>query len=151
MLRITRETDYGVVLLARLTASDEAVMNARDLATETQIPQPTVSKILKALARGGLLESHRGVKGGYSLAHDPESISIASVIRVLEGPIALTDCADSAHADGADHSDCEHLSGCPVQGNWNRINQAIQATLEGINLVEMTGAEPSRKPKAMEV
>ena len=77
MLRITRETDYGVVLLTRLTAAHGQVMNARDLSSETHIPLPTASKILKALARGGLLTSHRGVKGGYSLAREGELPEIA--------------------------------------------------------------------------
>ena len=173
MLRITRETDYGVVLLTRLTAAHGQVMNARDLSSETHIPLPTASKILKALARGGLLTSHRGVKGGYSLAREPESISVASVIQVLEGPIALTDCATAHMAeDGSPNGigegngiegnnptpetgDCEHLAGCPVYGNWNRINQAIQATLESISLVEMARTEPDQaqtpQPRTMEV
>ena len=53
-----------------------------------------VSKILKLLAREGLLASHRGVKGGYSLARHPEEISMAAIIAALEGPIAITECID---------------------------------------------------------
>jgi Rrf2 family protein len=97
-----------------------------------------VSKVLKVLAREGLLVSHRGTKGGYSIARRPEDISVAEIIRALEGPIAITECTDILHGD----CDLELL--CPVRGNWHRINQAIREALEGISLAEMTQPLPSR-------
>ncbi len=143
MLRITRETDYGVVLLTRLATAGEGVMlAASDLANDTRIPQPTVSKILKVLTRGGILASHRGAKGGYSLLRSPEAITVAEIIEILEGPIALTDCVDQP---AGNHADCQHVGTCPVQANWNRINRAIQDTLAAISLAEMAnGAPPLR-------
>ena len=78
MLRITRQTDYGIVLLCRFAAlRPGAVRNARDLAQEQHLPLPMVSKILKLLGRARLLVSHRGAAGGYHLARAPEAISIA--------------------------------------------------------------------------
>ncbi len=157
MLRISRETDYAVVLLTRLSAGDVAatnggtaeaeplLANARDLAETTHLPLPTVSKVLKILARGGLLTSQRGAKGGYSLARPAGDISVAEIIRVVEGPIALTDCVDD------DNSDCSHLSDCPVQGNWNRINRAIHDTLESITLLEMAHTDDPNQPTAIYV
>ena len=69
MLRITRQTDYGIVLLTRFAQGPTAaVRNAPDLALDTGLPAPMVSKILKILARAGLLTSQRGAAGGYRLA-----------------------------------------------------------------------------------
>ena len=69
MLRITKLTDYGIVLLTQMAnAPAEAVHNARDLAAGSKLPLPMATKILKALARGGILASHRGARGGYLLA-----------------------------------------------------------------------------------
>ena len=75
MLRITKQTDYGIVLLTRMAAEPERQLNAPELAAEAQLPLPTVSKILKLLARDGLLTSHRGVKGGYTLSRPPGRIT----------------------------------------------------------------------------
>lgn len=133
MLRMTKLTDYGMVLLMHMSLQDEGmVFNARDLSETTHLPQPMVSKILKALARGNLLTSHRGVKGGYSLSRAAEEITVADIIAALEGPIALTECISVSP------SNCEIEMLCPVRSNWQRINQAVRDALEGISLAEMS-------------
>jgi FeS assembly SUF system regulator len=130
MIRITKQTDYGIVLLTHMAVHAERQWNAPDLAGETRLPLPMVSKILKLLAREGLLASHRGVKGGYSLAKLAEEISMAEIVAALEGPIAITECI-------AVEGDCSHEAGCSVRGNWQRINEAVRGALEGITLAEM--------------
>jgi FeS assembly SUF system regulator len=130
MIRITKQTDYGIVLLTHLAVEPERQYNAPELAGEARLPLPMVSKILKLLAREGLLDSHRGVKGGYSLARPPEAISMAEIIAALEGPIALTECISV-------EGDCSHEALCPVRSNWQRINQAVRSALSGISLAEL--------------
>ncbi len=142
MLRITKQTDYSIVLMTHFASdASRSVHNARDLANEINLPLPTVSKILKALAREGLLESHRGVKGGYSLARDPKQISVEEIVTALEGPIAITECLD----DGID--DCGIGRGCPVRANWHRINQAVRVALGAIPLSEMASPVSSRESR----
>ena len=133
MLRMTKQSDYGFVLLSRLAADPERVVNAPDLAAETRLPVPTVSKILKLLAKGGVLRSSRGVHGGYSLARGPEAISAAELLTALEGPVALTVCIDGTPGE------CDHETYCQVRGHWQRINQA----LERITLAELSGGQPT--------
>ncbi len=137
MIRITKQTDYGIVLLTHLATDPERQYNAPELAAEARLPLPMVSKILKLLAREGLLDSHRGVKGGYSLARVPEAISMAEIIAALEGPIALTECISV-------EGDCSHEPLCPVRSNWRRINQAVRMALEGIALSEMANGRPQK-------
>ncbi len=132
MIKIGRLTDYGIVLMSYMASHRGRAHNAVEVAGEAHLPAPTVSKLLRALAREGLLESQRGVKGGYVLARDPQQISVADIITALEGPIAVTACS-SGDAD----PDCEHELMCPVRGHWNQINRAIRAALEGISLAEM--------------
>src|SRR5262249_15554325 len=91
MLRITKLTDYAVLVLADMVRAAGAARAARDIAETTRIPQPTVSKVLKLLARGALVVSERGKNGGYRLAREPESISVAEIVDVVEGPIAVTE------------------------------------------------------------
>jgi FeS assembly SUF system regulator len=132
MLRVTKLADYGIVMLTHLAGRGGASCNARDLAQDVRLPLPVVSKILKLLAKNGLLESRRGIKGGYGLARRPETITVAEIIRALEGPIAVTECTDRVHGD------CGLEIGCPVRTNWHLINHAIHEALEKITLAEMT-------------
>jgi FeS assembly SUF system regulator len=132
MIRLTKFSDYGIVLLTHFASRPGQLShNAPDLAAETGLPLPMVSKVLKTLARKGLLLSHRGVKGGYSLAHPPAEITVRDIIRALEGPIAITECIEH------DAPDCNIEQLCPVRSNWNRINQAVEQALEGITLEDM--------------
>ncbi len=133
MLRITKQTDYGIVLLTHLASDPERRVNAPELADEASLPQPMVAKILKLLARAGILESHRGVNGGYCLAGRPEDLSVAEVIAALEGQISITECTDDTPGL------CPQEEVCRLRSNWNRINLAIQDALDGISLAEMTG------------
>ena len=137
MIRITRLTDYGIVLLSRFACAEPGtVLSARELSSETGIPLPTASKILKTLTRAGLLSSHRGTQGGYSLARAPEEVTVSDIIGSLEGPIALTDCAGEAD------SGCDIELTCPVRTNWQRITDAIRGALDAIPLTEMTVSFP---------
>ena len=109
MLRLSKVTDYGIVLLAQLArAEDRSPKNAHRLALEVDLPAPMVSKILKSLARHELLESHRGAKGGYRLARPPAQLTVADMIAALEGPLGLTECTLGADL-------CVHEKNCAVQ------------------------------------
>src|SRR4029453_2577671 len=133
MIRITRQTDYGIILLTYLAGRpQEQVHTARDVAEAAGLPLPIVSKILKGLARGGLLVTKRGVKGGYGLAQPAESITLAQVIRALEGPIGMTDCTSPPGS-------CEWEPRCPVKVNWQRISGAGREALENNPLSEVGG------------
>ncbi|MBZ5638750.1 MAG: SUF system Fe-S cluster assembly regulator [Acidobacteriia bacterium] len=131
MIRITRQTDYGIILLAYLASRPpEHILTARDAAQECRLPVPMVSKILKMLAHEGILASHRGVKGGYSLGRLAERITIGDIIGALEGPIGMTECASNPGS-------CEQEPVCPVRINWQRISLAVRGALEKIPLSEM--------------
>jgi FeS assembly SUF system regulator len=131
MIRITRQTDYGILLLSQMASRPlSEVHTAKHAAQQSGIPLPMASKILKALAKGGLLVSHRGVKGGYTLATSAERISIGDVIQALEGPIGITECSSSPGT-------CEREGSCPVQTNWKRISVAMRDALDRIPLSDM--------------
>lgn len=133
MVRITKDADYAIVLLARIAHSEGELLTARDLAEKTGLPAPMVSKILKALSRGNLLASHRGSKGGYRLEKSLRDITVADVIQTLEGPIALTECWGG---DGHE-ANCGIESFCPMRSPWSMVNKAIWQTLSNIPLAEM--------------
>ncbi len=133
MLRVSKQTDYGLLLLTALVRGDKPNYSARELAGITHLPTPMVGKILKVLTRAGVLESRRGIKGGYQLSRAPGQISLVNIVDAIEGPIAMTECIGSP-------GDCEHEDSCPVQVNWLNINILIKRALEGITLQDMTGS-----------
>ena len=139
MLRLSKLTDYATVILSFMARDNTQVHAAMEIASVTGIALPTVSKILKLLVNGKLLISTRGAKGGYVLARAPEKISIAAVISVLEGPIALTECSISQQG-------CEQASGCEIRGNWSLINQTIHNALESVTLADMIRPVRSQDP-----
>ena len=131
MFKLSKTTDYGIVLMAQLASEPSPEpQNARELAACSDLPVPMVSKILKALAKEGLLSSHRGAKGGFALARDPEDLPVAEMIRVLEGPLALTDCAVGPAV-------CSHESACVVREPWQQINRVVERALEDVTLADL--------------
>lgn len=128
MLRISRLTDYGTVVLADL--ADGHFASAADVAGATGIGLPTVSKLLKALGRAGLVTSTRGSHGGYRIARDAVEISAAEIIDALEGPVSITACSSS-------EIHCDFESVCSVGGAWQRINVAIRRALDDVSLADL--------------
>ncbi len=140
MIRLSRLTDYGIVLMSHLAGfGDGEPHNAREIAAEARLPQPVVGKLLKTLAREGLLKSHRGAKGGYSLARRPEEISTAEMITAREGPIGLTEC--TVHP-----GECAQEPSCHVREPWQRINEVVRGALSDVSLADL--AQPPRKLRA---
>ena len=130
MLRISRLTDYGTMVLVYLAQQSHTHCSANDVAVATHVALPTTQKLLKVLTRAGLVESARGVDGGYRLTRSPHSINAAEIVDALEGPVAITECSAST-------SQCELESMCMVGGAWQRINQAIRNALVDISLAEL--------------
>lgn len=131
MIRLSRLSDYGIVLMAHLAGLDHDDPHAaREIAAAAGLPQPVASKLLKALAREGLLVSHRGSKGGYTLARRPEEISTEQMITALEGPIGLTEC--TVHP-----GECAQESSCHVREPWQRINDVVRTALSEVSLADL--------------
>lgn len=137
MFRLSRLTDYGFVLLTHLAAQPTRQFTARDLSEGSNLPLPTVSKLLKKLARAGLLASARGVAGGYSLARAPEHIRVSEIMTALEGPVALTLCNEG---DGK----CSLEACCPTHSNWLVINNAVKGVLDALTLASLVKPLPQR-------
>jgi len=132
MLKLSRLTDYAVVALVRLSVA-EGVSTSSGIAAAIGVPEPTVAKVLKALAGHGLVTSTRGAHGGYRLSRPLAQIAVAEVIMVIDGPIALTSCVDGGMS-------CESQSLCPVAGRWDPVNDAIRDALTRISLADMAKA-----------
>lgn len=132
MLRISKLTDYATSLLAQMARRVDLHVSAQQLAMELSLPLPTVARLLKLLARTGLVVSQRGKGGGYALARAPAEISVAEVITAIDGPVALTECA---LGDGR----CDLERECATKANWRLISQAVRVALEAVSLADLAG------------
>ena len=139
MLRVSKLTDYGSVILTYMASHPEQTMSAASLAKAILLPVSTVRKLLKLLLKNGLLRSSLGKQGGYQLARPAEEISLAEIVSALEGPIALTECS-------AEGGLCRIEDGCQIRQNWQSINRIIYQSLEQVSLQEMLPLKNQVRP-----
>ncbi len=131
MFRLNKLTDYAIVLMTYIASTPEpALHSARELAAGTQLPEATVGKILRELLDHGLVVSHRGVKGGYTLARQSDEITVAEIIAALEGPIGFTECNSSPGC-------CDFQPSCTIQSNSALIGRMLHRALQDIRLSDL--------------
>jgi len=133
MLKLSKMTDYAVVILADMAQHKNDLLSASVISQNTKLPEPTVSKILKLLSKHDLIVSSRGANGGYALNKSPQDINMADVIAATDAPIALTACVDESATC------CDLADTCTIKGQWNPVNIAMQHALENVSLQQMMG------------
>lgn len=139
MLKINKLADYGLMVMSCLAHRPQA-LNAREITAATHLKLPTVSKVLKALTKAGLLTSLRGSQGGYSLARPAEYISLSSMLEALEGDMSIVECAQQSGMCQVEHF-------CGIRHNWRFINQLFQQTLNEVSLADMLKPTPYLQKK----
>jgi FeS assembly SUF system regulator len=139
MLRISKLTDYAILVMVELTRDGE-MLSAHALAERIHVEVPTASKVLKLLSGADLLDSFRGANGGYRVKRTAGEISVAEVIAAIEGPIAMTECS-------VEEGLCTQEDNCELRGNWQRISLAVAEALNKVSLAEMGApAGPKANP-----
>ena len=154
-MNLTSAADYAIRAMIHLACLPERSVALRaEIAEAQRIPSSFTAKILRRLVRAGLLDSSRGVRGGFSLARDADEITLLEVVEAIEGPLALTRCAQ-------DGSCCEWADECPASLVWPMVQQNLRESLNGVTIealastprrdghvVRAAGKElrPSRKP-----
>ncbi|HEV2595689.1 MAG TPA: SUF system Fe-S cluster assembly regulator [Sphingomicrobium sp.] len=130
-MRLSHLADYAVVLMTAAARRPAAArLSATELAAETGVPLPTAQKLMGQLASYGLLESVRGVGGGFSLAKAPSEISLADIVEAVEGPIAITVCSDG-------RTDCALDAHCRVKPHMSIVGSAVRGALGAVSLTKL--------------
>lgn len=131
MLRLTKKADYGLIALRHLAEQPEGrAQSAKDIAEAYHIPTPLLAKILQTLTRAGMVISHAGIHGGYSLAKPADAITAYEVIRCIEGPLFIASCTTS-------HGDCDLLSSCTVKEPLRKLNDTIRDLLSEMRISDL--------------
>lgn len=141
MLRLTKKADYGLMALKYLAEQADVrpvaqndkniAQSAKDIAEAYHIPPQLLAKILQTLAKAGLLVSHAGTNGGYSLAKTAKDISAFEVIRAIDGPLFITSCITI-------HGVCDLTSTCTIKEPLRKVNDSIKELLSGISIADLT-------------
>jgi FeS assembly SUF system regulator len=137
MIKLSRLTDYAIVIVAELSRTPGDIQAATTLSARTRIPEPTVAKVLKILARSRVLDSSRGVNGGYVMNRPLQDISIGEIIEAMNGPVSLTACVE----DGEE--ECSVSGICLLKGRWTPVNDAIKNAFSSVRLSDMIKSVPS--------
>ncbi|MBR5453661.1 MAG: Rrf2 family transcriptional regulator [Clostridia bacterium] len=136
-MRITQEADYALRIVYYL-ASTEDFVDAKTIAEVTGTPERFTLKILRKLLVAGFLTSHKGVGGGYSMAADPKSLSMKDVIELIDGPVAISRCADPEHI-------CSRVGECKGECTFhcifNRINSILADRLASVSIDMVSSGE----------
>lgn len=134
VVRTTAKADYAVRAAIELAASGDGPVKAETLADAQAIPLNFLENILVDLRRSGVVESKRGAAGGYILARPAEEISIADVIRAVEGPLATV---RGMSADALEY----HGSAQPLRDVWVALRASIRLVLETVTLADVANGE----------
>jgi len=127
---IKRNTDYAFRALVFLASNPGAVVSASEIAAKGDVPFNFLQKILQKLVSKGLVKSHRGVQGGFSLAKDPSQVTLLEVIEAIQGKLAVNRCFFGKDS-------CPQAHKCRLKSWWfdieNKIIDVIQTyTLEDL-------------------
>ena len=134
MLQLTKRLDYALIALTHLAVHPEVRVSARELAEVYQMPITLLANVLKALARGEVLASTRGTKGGYQLALPPEQLPVGRIVELIEGPLRLAECIGHGAQDTAG---CCVSDTCPVKRSVFKLHVRIRDVLYGMTVAEL--------------
>jgi Rrf2 family protein len=143
MLRLSKKADYALMAMKHLAIKSSST-SAREIAEQYDIPIELMAKVLQRLARNGLLTSHQGTRGGYTLSKPTTAISVADIIQAIDGPLTVTACS-------TEDEQCEQFTKCNVRDPLWRIKDRILSALSTCSLEEISSAEPYTDPAVMPV
>ena len=137
-VRVSAKADYAVRAAVELAAADEEPLTAEVVADRQQIPVQYLQKIFHELRRARLVSSQRGPDGGHRLARPPDEITVADIIRAVEGPLATV---RGKPPEGLEYAG----AAVPLQEVWIALRTNVRAVLEGVTLADLATARLPRR------
>jgi Rrf2 family protein len=127
-MKISTRTYYGIQSLAYLSAQNRQCTLA-DIVRHEHIPEVYLEKILQKLRKNGIVASKKGFRGGYALAQDPKSITLAQIFAILEGPTVTAPCLQNKR--------CQQKASCHTRQFWQTLERSISQQLSKITLADI--------------
>jgi Rrf2 family protein len=131
MLQITRQTEYAIRGLQELTRrTGDTPVQLKVIAGSCEVSEAFLAKIFQMLAQAGIVKSHRGVKGGFTLARSADEISLREVVEICEGGIVLNHCLRNVDP-------CKDADTCAVANVWRTAQDALTGALDKTSLADV--------------
>jgi len=141
MLKVSLKTEYALRALMELAAREPgAHVPAREIAKSQDIPARFLEHQLAALHKAGIVESQRGTNGGATLARPASEITVAEVIELFEGPLAVMHCLEE-HDDA-----CGRSAACGLQELWMRVDDAVRVVFERTSIADLSSRHRELQP-----
>ena len=133
----------ALLVLARDYQEDDSVVRIQEISTRQNIPKRFLEQILNDLKSARVVESRRGVAGGYRLRRPPQHITLAEVVRHIEGPLAPVSCVSEKFYEKCS---CPDETRCPIRDVMREVRERVVQLMERTTLAEL--AERARKLEA---
>ena len=127
---IKRHTDYALRALVHLALLPNQVVTAGEIAESQDVPVEFLQKILQRFVKSGIVKSHRGAQGGFSLAKEAADITVLDVVEVMQGPVVMNRCL--VGKDG-----CPRAPKCPLKKGWINMEEQLAAYMGSITLQDL--------------
>jgi Rrf2 family nitric oxide-sensitive transcriptional repressor len=120
---VTRETDYAVRCVLYLAQADDQIANVTEVSSKMHIPKTFLAKIFQRLAKAGLVESIRGMNGGFTLSKKPPAISLLDIMEAIQGPSCINVCAVNSKK-------CKRSTYCTVHPFWVDLRREVNKRMQ---------------------
>jgi Rrf2 family cysteine metabolism transcriptional repressor len=138
-MKISTRGRYGTRALMEMACHyGEGPLSLREIAQRQKISLQYLERLMAPLAKGGLIHSIRGAKGGVWLAHPPQQIKLSVIVETMEGPIIPVDCI-------GDPDICNRSSACATRDVWTEVQHAIYKVLDGITLADLVERQKTKE------
>jgi len=132
MLRLTKRSEYGIMAMKYIASrNSSSSCSAREIAEWFNIPPEILAKVMQKLVKKGLIHSHQGKNGGYTLSRKPRHISIGEIILAIENSISVVDCSTEKGLS------CDQIGVCEIQSPMIKIHRDITNYFDNISLVDL--------------
>ena len=134
---ISTKGRYGTQAMLELAKHQgSGPVTLRSIAESQGLSEPYLEQLFSPLRKAGLVRSVRGAQGGYLLADDPDNITVGDILRVLEGPIAPTVCAQRDW-DGSEEC-CQEPDLCAMRGVWQKMREKMEEVVDSVTLGDLS-------------
>lgn len=140
-MKVTAKEEAGLLMMVHLARlSVKGAVSLKDVADESQLSVKYLEKIVPDLRKAGLIDSERGVNGGYALTRGADTITVADVLRALNGDILSNQCVGA----GLDDEPCTRIGNCFIHPMWNLLYARMEEVLEHLTLQDLLAFDPAK-------
>ena len=149
MVKLTKNVDYGFMILGYLAVNNNQKTSAKEIAEKQGLSKTLVAKILKKLSNDGIVTSKQGIYGGYYLSKDADKITLSEIINIVEGKIGLTECMRTNDNPNSDNKLCSNIRNCIIKKRLTVINDEINKFLDNITLAYLVNIDEDKEIKLL--